>query len=172
MDPDLLLLQRMKRGDDAAIEEFVRKYYPKILQYCHYHLHNVQDGEDTAQETFAHFFASLDRYRHYGKAANYLYVIAGNLCRDQIRRRRDLALDEVPEPAAAPLERLDTHLDLERAFRALPHEIQTVAVLFFLQDRKQREIAKILGIGLPLVKYRIRRAKELLAEALQKEVIL
>ena len=45
MDPDLLLLQRMKRGDDAAIEEFVRKYYPKILQYCHYHLHNVQDGE-------------------------------------------------------------------------------------------------------------------------------
>ncbi len=41
--------------------------------------------------------------------------------------------------------------------------------LFFLQERKQREIAKILGIGLPLVKYRIRKARELLAQFLRKE---
>ena len=42
-------------------------------------------------------------------------------------------------------------------------------MLFFLQERKQREIAKILGIGLPLVKYRIRKARELLAQFLRKE---
>ena len=49
-------------------------------------------------------------------------------------------------------------------FRRLP-----AAVLFFLQERKQREIAKILGIGLPLVKYRIHKARELLAQFLRKE---
>ena len=34
---------------------------------------------------------------------------------------------------------------------------------------KQKEISKILGIGLPLVKYRIRRAKELLEQLIGKE---
>ena len=65
----------------------------------------------------------------------------------------------------------DTRLDLEAAFRALPEEIQAVAVLCLLQERKQREAAKILGIGLPLVKYRLRRARELLAQSLGKEAL-
>ena len=34
---------------------------------------------------------------------------------------------------------------------------------YFLQEQKQKDIAVMLGIGLPLVKYRIRRARELLA---------
>ena len=81
MDADFRLLSQMKRGEEEAIECFVRKYYPSILQYCHYHLQEIHDAEDLTQETFARFFASLDRYKHYGKAANYLYVIAGNLFR-------------------------------------------------------------------------------------------
>ena len=103
------------------------------------------------------------------KAANYLYVIAGNLCRDHYRRQSELPLADLPEPADRPLDTLDTRLDLQDAFRVLPPEIQPAAVLFFLQERKQREIAKILGIGLPLVKYRIRKARELLAQFLRKE---
>ena len=132
MDADFRLLSQMKRGEEEAIECFVRKYYPSILQYCHYHLQEIHDAEDLTQETFARFFASLDRYKHYGKAANYLYVIAGNLCRDHYRRQSELPLADLPEPA-------------------------------------EREIAKILGIGLPLVKYRIRKARELLAQFLRKE---
>ena len=169
MDADFRLLSQMKRGEEEAIECFVRKYYPSILQYCHYHLQEIHDAEDLTQETFARFFASLDRYKHYGKAANYLYVIAGNLCRDHYRRQSELPLADLPEPADRPLDTLDTRLDLQDAFRVLPPEIQPAAVLFFLQERKQREIAKILGIGLPLVKYRIRKARELLAQFLRKE---
>ena len=95
--------------------------------------------------------------------------IAGNLCRDHYRRQSELPLADLPEPADRPLDTLDTRLDLQDAFRVLPPEIQPAAVLFFLQERKQREIAKILGIGLPLVKYRIRKARELLAQFLRKE---
>ena len=167
MDPDLRLLQRMKQGDDEAIEAFVRKYYPQILSYCHYHIQDTHYAEDTTQEVFARFFSSLDRYRHYGKAANYLYVIAGNLCKDHHRKKRELPLEALPDSPTEP--DLDTRLDLAAAFRALPQEIQAVAVLFFLQERKQGEIAKILGIGLPLVKYRVRKARELLAASLRKE---
>ena len=114
MDADFRLLSQMKRGEEEAIECFVRKYYPSILQYCHYHLQEIHDAEDLTQETFARFFASLDRYKHYGKAANYLYVIAGNLCRDHYRRQSELPLADLPEPADRPLDTLDTRLDLPR----------------------------------------------------------
>ena len=60
MDADFRLLSQMKRGEEEAIECFVRKYYPSILQYCHYHLQEIHDAEDLTQETFARFFASLD----------------------------------------------------------------------------------------------------------------
>lgn len=169
MDPDFLLLRRMRQGDEGAVETFVRKYYPAVLGYCRCHLDRPQEAEDLTQETFARFFAALDRYRHRGKAANYLYVIAGNLCKDYYRKVFPLPLDGQPEPADHPLDTLEDRLDLEAAFRALPEDLREAAVLYFLQECRQREIAKILDIGLPLVKYRIRRARELLAHHLRKE---
>ena len=95
MDGDFLLLHRMQNGDDQAIESFVRKYYPKILRYCHLHIKDSGFAEDLTQETFARFFRTLHQYQHYGKAANYLYVIAGNLCRDYYRKPEELP-DGVP----------------------------------------------------------------------------
>ena len=36
-------------------------------------------------------------------------------------------------------------------------------MLFYFQDMKEKDIARMLGIGLSLVKYRLRRGKEELA---------
>ena len=163
MDGDFLLLHRMHQGDEMAIEEFVRKYYPLILRYCRLHLPDSGEAEDVTQEVFARFFRTLPQYRHYGKAANFLYVIAGNLCRDSFKRNRPLPLDQVPEESQEITPALDRKLDVRRALEGLPPELREAAVLYFYQELPQRSIAKILGIGLPLVKYRIKRAKELLA---------
>ena len=92
MDNDFLLLHRMRQGDETAIEEFVRKYYPLILRYCRLHLWDAGEAEDVTQEVFARFFRTLPQYQHYGKAANYLYVIAGNLCRDSHKKIHPLPL--------------------------------------------------------------------------------
>ena len=171
MDADLLLLLRMQNGDDEAIEAFVRKYYPRILQYCRLHLGDPCHAEDCTQETFARFFRTLPKYRHYGKAANYLYVIAGNLCRDHYRRPAEIPLDTLPEQPVDPIASFDLRMDLRQALGRLPPELREVTVLYFLQGQPQKEIARILGIGLPLVKYRLRRAKELLKNWLEKEAV-
>ena len=153
----------MGQGDEEAIEEFVKKYYPMLLRYCRLHLPETGEAEDAVQEVFARFFATLPDYRHYGKAANYLYVIAGNLCRDLYRKTRPIPMDQLPEEPWEMTPALDRRMDVRRALDSLPPELREAAVLYFYQELPQRSIAKILGIGLPLVKYRIRRAKELLA---------
>lgn len=166
MDEDSFLIRRMKNGDDDAIEEFVRKYYPRILRYCRIHIDDPGYAEDMTQETFARFFRTLRQYQHYGKAANYLYVIAGSCCKDHYKKRREIPLAELQEPAD---DRMEQNADVRMALNRLPKEFREVAILFFIQEVKQKEIAKILGIGLPLVKYRVRKARELLAAFLGKE---
>lgn len=60
-------------------------------------------------------------------------------------------------------------LDVKRALDSLPAELKEAAILYYFQELKQREIADILGIGLPLVKYRISRAKEEMKKLLGEE---
>ncbi len=167
MDADLLLIHRMKNGDEQAIETFVRRYYPVILRYCRLHIRDSGDAQDMTQETFARFFRTLDRFTQYGKAANYLYVIAKNVCRDYYRKPAPLPMEKLPEQPDPRMETLETQLDVRRVLEQMPEELREVTMLYFFQDLKQKEIARILDIGLPLVKYRIRRAKDYLSEHLE-----
>ena len=159
----------MGQGDEEAIEEFVKKYYPMLLRYCRLHLPETGEAEDAVQEVFARFFATLPDYRHCGKAANGLYGIAGNLCRDFRRKIRPIPMNELPEEPREMTPALDRRMDVRLALDHLPPELRETAVLYFCQELPQRQIAAILGIGLPLVKYRVRRSRELLSLQLGKE---
>lgn len=168
MDPGAELIARMKDGDEAAIEAFVRQYYPSILRYCRCHTKDTQQAEDLTQETFEHFFRSLTVYRHRGKLANYLYVIAGNLCRDSLRKGQQKSI-ELPETIPEPDADIDQRLSIHQAVGRLPVDVRKVIVLHYFAGLALREIAKAEGISLPLVKYRLRRGKVLLRIQLKEE---
>ena len=94
VDIDFLLIRNMKKGDEKAFDEFVRKYYGDILKYCGYHCFDLEYAEDLAQETFVHFFAKLSEYRSIGKTKNYLYTIAGNLCKNYYKKKKETLLED------------------------------------------------------------------------------
>lgn len=85
---DFLLVHRARAGDEEACERLVRKYYPSIYQYCLLHIYDTYEAEDLTQEVFARAFASLDRYREYGKVKNYLYTIAGNVVKNYYKKEK------------------------------------------------------------------------------------
>lgn len=174
---DFRFVQRMKNGDKETIEEFVREYYPVILNYCRYHTWNTEFAEDLTQDVFCSFFKALPSYRHEGKLLNYLYVIARNLCMSRYKddvRQQDLeaiedVLDEAVQSGASgsgDMEAVSERLDVEQAVRQLPGELREMVILYYFQGVKQREIARVCGIKLSLVKYRLRQAKERLRKSL------
>lgn len=174
MDLDLLLIQKMRRGDENAFDVFVRKYYKDILQYCSCHCFDASYAEDLTQETFLRFFAKLSDYRSMGKTRNYLYTIAGNLCRDYYKKVKVNSLQEQSEEVQNNLQPSETEtivnkLTIEDALHSLPEELQDVVVLYYFQELKLAEISKVLQISLPLVKYRIRQAKIRLEKLLREE---
>ena len=166
---DFLLVHWARAGDEEACTKLLKKYYPGIYQYCLLHIYDSYDAEDLTQEIFSSFFASLYRYKEYGKVKNYLYTIAGNTVKNYYEKKKDIPMEEPPEYESIKnnVEEAGIRLDIEQAVGKLPEELREVAILFFFQDLKQREIAELLGIKLSLVKYRIGRAKELLIKNLE-----
>lgn len=178
MDADFWLIYKIKNKDEAAGEAFVRKYYSAIFRYCLLHLRDYSQAEDITQETFLRFFENIERYRSYGKALNYLYVIAGNACKDYYKKKKYWLMDELgkgqenqnpSEMTENPMAQIPLKIEIEQAMEKLPSEIREVAILFFFQELKQKEIAKILEISLSLVKYRVSRAKQILSDYLKEE---
>ncbi len=173
MDFDLLLIQKMKHGNENAFDVFVRKYYEDILKYCSYHCLDTSYAEDLTQETFLRFFEKLSDYRYIGKTRNYLYTIAGNLCKDSYKKKESLS-EEPSEEFQNSLRQSEAadilnKITIEWALNHLPEELREVIVLYYFQELKLTEIAQTLQIGLPLVKYRIRQAKMRLETLLREE---
>ena len=167
MDFDFLLIQKAKNGDREAGEHLVKKYYSAIYQYCILHIHDCHEAEDMTQETFVRFFESLKTYQECGKAKNYLYCIAGNIVRNYYRKRKAMPIAELPEGANNVMKDIEIRMEIEEAVDSLPNELKEVVILFFFQGLRQREIAELMNIKLSLVKYRIGRAKRLLADCLE-----
>lgn len=166
---DFLLIRKMKQGDDNALDLFVRKYYQEILNYCHYHCFDKTYAEDLTQETFIRFFTRLPDYHYKGKTLNYLYTIAGNLCKDYFKKTKEMLLEENEFVEENQTEQILNKVLIEQALALLPDESREVLTLYYFQELKLTEISDTLRIGLPLAKYRLQKARKQLGELLGKE---
>ncbi|MCM1499267.1 MAG: sigma-70 family RNA polymerase sigma factor [Clostridium sp.] len=166
MNLDFLLVDKIKNGDNKAAEGFVKKYYSSIYQYCFLHIHDRYIAEDMTQETFLRFFETINTYTEQGKVRNYLYCIAGNCIKNYCKKKKEILLDDTSEMLEESISDIECRLDIEQAVDGLPEVLRETAILFFFQNLKQREIADLLQVSLPLVKYRIREIRKILSKKL------
>lgn len=172
MIADFLLIQKMKQGDEQAFDTFVRKYYDEILKYCSYHCYDTGYTEDLAQETFVNFFAKLSDYHFEGKTKNFLYTIAGNLCKNYYKKKKDVLLEDDELQTSALSNDMEQVLDkilIDSAIQSLTEELKEVVILYYFQELKISEVAALLQIGVSLVKYRLTQARKQLEYFFREE---
>ena len=175
MNTDYILIRSAKGGNTKAAETIIRKYYANIFDYCRYHSADVHIAEDLTQEVFLTLLKEIHQYKHNVKLLNYLYTIARNKCIDEKKRMRnmeisiDCVMSKIDSNSDGYCEQIEC-LDVNVAVDRLPDDIREIIVLYFFLDRKQKEIAEICGIGLPLVKYRLRKGKAMIKEFLKGEL--
>ena len=85
------------------------------------------------------------------------------------QKKKEMMTDQLPDIEDENPKNIEIRIDIERALEQLPEEIKEIVILFFFQGLKQKEIADLLNIKLSLVKYRVSKAKELLAKQLEVE---
>ena len=179
MDADFLLLHRMRHGDDQAVEDFVRKYYPRVLRYCHLHIYDTGYAEDLTQDTFYQAYCSFGRYNGECEMFTWLASIAKNVFLKHLRKHKneivpiDLYVTEPEAPLTdEPGYRLSRQVEaaeLRAAIAAMPKKYSEVLILRIYGELSYEEIAAKLGISVNSAKVIFHRAKKIIKEILLNE---
>ncbi len=175
MDTDLELLEAWRQGDRDAGSQLFERHFDSI---CRFFANKVdRDVDDLVQRTFAACVEGKERFRGQSTFRTYLFGVAHNVLRSGIRKRQrererfDLGVSSVFDLGMSPTvlvaKRKEQDLTLQ-ALRHIPVELQVVLELYYWEDMTAAELGLVLEIPEGTVRGRIRRAKQLLGEQLER----
>lgn len=168
-DPDAGLLARIGRGDAVATRLLVAAKLPRILGLATRVLRDPIAADDIAQEAFIRVWRTAPRWQA-GRARfdTWLHTVVLNLCRDRMRRRRDLGSDDVPDladpapDAEANLMAAQQGRQVADAIAALPERQREAIVLVHYQDLAGADAAQVLDISVDALESLLARGRRTL----------
>jgi RNA polymerase sigma-70 factor (ECF subfamily) len=180
------LLERLRRGEDAAYEELVRTHAGRMLSVARRMLRNDDDANDAVQDAFLSAFRAIDRFEGGSRLGTWLHRIVVNAALMKLRTRRrkpEEPLDpllprflddgHMAQPARAWALPADEAVVGEETRRLvldriaeLPETYRTILLLRDVEGLDTDETATALGITPGAVKTRLHRARLALRELL------
>jgi RNA polymerase sigma-70 factor, ECF subfamily len=180
LEPELALVARMKRGDEAAFVALYRRHKDAVYRLALLYSGSGATAADATQEAFLFFMTKPNAYDpSRGTLAAWLCGVARNLARKQFAAR-----EQATDPAeladdAAPLEghveeetpltrvlRDEAAEDVRRALARLAPHYRDVLILCELSELSYAEAAQVCGIDIGTVRSRLSRARAQLAQRL------
>ncbi|WP_313340229.1 sigma-70 family RNA polymerase sigma factor [Sedimentibacter sp.] len=168
-----LLINNLKRGHEDAYRQVVEEYGNKLLRTCCLILKDREEAEDVVQETLIKIFQKLNTFKENSGLYTWIYTIALNLCRDRLRKKRELLSleDEWVNDAESVESYVEKNIDRELLRKEL-FEINSVyretLVLFYFDNFSVKEISDILNEKEGTIKSRLSRGRNILKEKLLK----
>lgn len=95
------LLRRAAGGDSAAWRAIVAEFAPRLFGLLRAHCHDSELAEEIAQSTFCTLAAKIGEYVETGRFESWIFRIAMNRLRDEMRRRARHAKAIEGEPLQA-----------------------------------------------------------------------
>ena len=168
------LIKKFQDGDLYAYDLIVRRYKDQLLNFAYRFLGNLEESEDVVQETFLRLYKNRNAYKQIAKFSTWIYTIAGNLAKTELRKRKRRKLVSISELGfeEKEYEIQDLKADTERrtdsilkekiisnAIENLPFRFKQVIILRDIQELSYEDISSILRIPLGTVKSRVNRAR-------------
>lgn len=170
-------------GDRRAFDVLVDRYQRRLLSFVYRTIGDRERGEDLVQEVFIRVHRHLHRFDQSKKFSTWIYTIASNLAKNELRNRSRnplvlfQAIRKDEEPDQRPLQFEDRHSRPDDLFRKrhlrelvewavaqLPEHHRIVFVLRELEGKTYEEIAEITDCNLGTVKSRLNRARARFAQ--------
>jgi RNA polymerase sigma-70 factor (ECF subfamily) len=168
-DPDSALIARVARGEPVATRSLVAAKLPRVLALATRMLRDGGEAEDVAQETFVRVWRHAAAWQP-GRAKfdTWLHTVVLNLCRDRLRRRRDVSSDAVPETpdpspdAEAQLIETEQGRAVAAAIARLPERQREAILLVHYQDLSGADAAAVLDISIEALESLLARGRRTL----------
>lgn len=167
MDDLTALLLEARRGDRAALEEFVRRTEPEIRRFCA-RIVGEREADDATQETYVAAWRALAAFRHESSARTWLYAIArrtASRCGRRSERWSELAAR--PDRAGAGGDVAhdgSSRLELDDLLGVLDVDRRTALVLTQVIGFSYAEAAEICACAIGTIRSRVARARADLLE--------
>ena len=177
------LADSARGGDLGAFNALVQRYQRPVFGLCLRMLSSPAAAEDAAQDTFVSAWRGIGGYRG-GSFQAWILRIAGNKCRDELRKRKRRPSDsldsmlEAEGDAAAPPARdrspegqalgAETTGVIHQGLLELPVEQRMAVLLSDVQGLPYEEIGQVMGTSVGTVKSRISRGRARLREFLSE----
>lgn len=192
---DLELVERLKRGDAAALEALMERYASRVYRLAHGITRNAADAEEVSQDVFLNLFRKIGTFEGRAALGSWIYRVTANAA--LIKRRGKRFEVEVPLEDHLPTFKEDGHRDgdrayvladwsqspeeellsretrglLNRALDELPDHYRAVLVLADVEGLSNEEAAAALEESVASVKSRLHRARMTLRERVTRHLV-
>jgi len=184
------VMERCAMGSEAAFRALVQRYRTRIMNLVCRFINDRDRAEEISQEVFLRVFRNRERYRKSGKFSTWIFTIAVNLTKNEIRsrvrHRGTFSLDAMEEesggqgvtfPDLKPLpdDDLNAHEighKVAEALRKIPARYREAVVLRDVEGLSYEEVGQILRIPGGTVRSRINRARLMLKDRLKPHLSL
>jgi RNA polymerase sigma-70 factor (ECF subfamily) len=163
-DDELIRLYKSEY-DLEILGELYKRYTGLVFGVCLKYLKDREASRDAVMQIFEKLIKSLLEHEitHF---KSWLYVTARNHVLMQLRKRKDIPLEDIPqsfmesETVMHQEDALESNLTkLEKCIETLIEEQKACVTLFYLQHRCYQEITELTGYELKKVKSYIQNGK-------------
>jgi RNA polymerase sigma factor (sigma-70 family) len=158
----------------GLVAELYEKYAAAVYGRCRYLLKDDAEARDALQDVFVKVLRSLQGFRAAASPSTWILRIATHHCLNLLRARKALWREQLKLMRKDGQQRVESpdRRELVRVvLAAAPEEAQEVAVLYFVDELTQAEIAQELGRSLPTVRKRLREFLACAREALGVDLV-
>ena len=186
---DAAVVAEFLTGEERAFEELVDRYQSRLIGFVYRTVGDRERAEDLVQEVFIRVYRHLHRFDPAKKFSTWIYTIASNLAKNELRNRsrNPLVLFQsmrgTGDEEERPIEFEDAtsrpddmyrkrHLRelVEDTVSKLPEHHREVFVLRELEGKSYEEIADITHCNLGTVKSRLNRARTAFAAIIEPQI--
>jgi RNA polymerase sigma-70 factor (ECF subfamily) len=177
------LIAAVLKGDAASFEPLVEKYSPRVFATARRYARRESEVADIVQEVWLKAFEKLRSFRADAPFEHWLMRVAVRTCYDSLRahrRNRETTFTELTEPEGDWLDRFVSQPEtaredaeaarqlVGRLMEELSPAARLIITLLEIEERSVKEISKLTGWSMPLVKVRAFRARIEMRKVLSK----
>ncbi|MFD1780801.1 sigma-70 family RNA polymerase sigma factor [Fredinandcohnia salidurans] len=158
--------------NEEKIKWLMDQYGQEVIMLAYTYVKDKQLAEDIAQEVFIKCFEKLDSFRHESSYKTWIYRITINKCKDVFRSWHYKHLiftdfikvkkDKAAYSAEIENIKREEKLLVAEMVMGLPIKLREVIILYYYEDLKIDDIAKMLETKVNTVKTRLHRARNVL----------
>ena len=180
-----LIKEFQDNNTPEAYEILVRRFKDPLTNFVFRFVGDRDVSTDIVQDTMIKFYLNKDSYKSFAKFSTWIYTIAGNLAKNELKRRKRrkiYSLDDTFDDDESkklqiedksyfePDRVADSNLKstiIQKALMKVKPVYREVVILRDIEEFSYEEIADITGLSIGTVKSRINRGRTQLQKLLK-----